>query len=575
MKRYLLLLVILFCGHATRAQSCSGSSPTWTASDASSTAVQDCLNETLSCGDTIVVPSDTKTWTVQVTMTPPTGCAANQGVTLEGQSTCTPSLGGQIASSCTDNTNITLSYSGGSNLLVQTCSNTAFCRVTGFSFTIGASVGAGSIQVNGTHGQVGYRVDHTHIINSSTSGPIVFNQNAGYGLFDHVGQTDTASSPSIMFNFYGDFASRGYATWNDTTNPGSNQAAYVEDSFFNTTNSSSEGLFDAYAGCKIVIRYSTLNGNELGGWHGTDSGQYRGCVLGEIYNNTITYAGSSNIPLMNTRSGILLFSNNVVTATGSGVWTSIDLQYYRISNQIPQEISTWGAADTGFGGINWQPLSATSTNILSDIVTANASDWTASHAYSEGNIIGPLSNNAGSGTAGGIGGYNFQAEGNCTSSGTEPNPWNQTPGMTQSDGSCTWLNIGGATESSSVFFDSSNPDTMCTSGGTCTRYLDSGSGVYPFRDQPGLVHNQVVYGNYSCNNSGAGLPATVLTTDSATSSVIQSGRDYFNNTCASGYTPYQYPHPLDTPAVTTTAPAPAPMFTELPPPPTDLTVSIQ
>jgi hypothetical protein len=60
--------------------------------------------------------------------------------------------------------------------------------------------------------------------------------------------------------------------------------------------------------------------------------------------------------------------------------------------------------------------------------------WQASHAYTLGQIITPTSLNAGN--------YSFQVTTAGTSSGTQPNPWNQTLNANQSDGGVTWENIG-------------------------------------------------------------------------------------------------------------------------------------
>lgn len=60
--------------------------------------------------------------------------------------------------------------------------------------------------------------------------------------------------------------------------------------------------------------------------------------------------------------------------------------------------------------------------------------------------------------------------------------------------------------------------------------MDNAGGTYPFRDQPGRIHNQVLAPNYEWLNTGAGLPSPVLTTDSGTASVIVANRDYYDYT---------------------------------------------
>ena len=177
------------------------------------------------------------------------------------------------------------------------------------------------------------------------------------------------------------------------------------------------------------------------------------------------------------------------------------------------------------------------------------------------------SNNAGQGS--GVGGYQFQTKAACTSGGSPT----LARGTKQSGerlrrANCTWTNVGGGTTPNpgGAGFCAANPDTMailnsiCAAlipGDTATRYFDNNGGTYPFRDQPGRVHNQVLAPNYAWGNSGSSLPAPLFVTDGSTEGIVQSGRDYFNNTAMPGYAPYTYPHPLNS-STGTPPQAPAP-----------------
>ena len=68
--------------------------------------------------------------------------------------------------------------------------------------------------------------------------------------------------------------------------------------------------------------------------------------------------------------------------------------------------------------------------------SAGGNNWLVNHNYSAGTLILPTSNNAGS--------YVYQAlnTGNSATSGTGPNPWNQTIGGNQVDNTITWKNVG-------------------------------------------------------------------------------------------------------------------------------------
>ena len=67
--------------------------------------------------------------------------------------------------------------------------------------------------------------------------------------------------------------------------------------------------------------------------------------------------------------------------------------------------------------------------------------WQATHAYTSGTLIQPTNaqHNAG--------GYVFQAQNSGNSGAAAPNPWSQTIGANQGDGSVTWKNMGPASTS--------------------------------------------------------------------------------------------------------------------------------
>jgi hypothetical protein len=573
LKRKILFGLLLSALFSARVQA-----NTINALSCSSSNVQTALNSSTN-GDTVVVPSGSCGWTTQVVV--------STGVTLQGQTVCTGSGNPSVGSmSCTDST--TIAMNSGGSLYVPVPSG-QLASISGFTFVLNVQSNA-VVNLHGNHTQVGYRFHHNHIQMPASSVVAIFAYN-GYGLIDHnyfqdMGSSGTSGTP---INFGGDYATYGYQDWNDPTQLGSNQAIYVEDNYYTTSRINTEGFFDAHYGAKLVVRYNTIVGNEMGGWHGSDSGfPQRSVLLGEIYGNSITNA-SGTFGIMNSRGGSLLFWNNAVLGANTG---GIDLQYYRYGEQNPYS-SPWGAAGPGLNWVipnvnnpsNWTPMSL------------DASNFVASHSYAALAVVGPLSNNGGS--------FNFQlTNGPCTS-GNYPSSWNQTWGGTTTDSNnCIWQNVGGTTTASGLTVPgwcTANPDTMCSADSTCSalsggdrcsRYLDTNGGVYPFRDQPGRVHNQALAPNYEWENSGAALPNTLFGTDPATSTVVAANRDYYNhaanfdgtsgtgmgslsgrpstctpnvaywatdtntlyqcsstNTWTAYYTPYPYPHPLQgTPA---------------------------
>jgi hypothetical protein len=103
-----------------------------------------------------------------------------------------------------------------------------------------------------------------------------------------------------------------------------------------------------------------------------------------------------------------------------------------------------------------------------------------------------------------------------------------------------------------VKFCSGNRDLVCTGdstcsdagAGTCTAYFDGASGGYPCRDQPGRGSaGQTLSPWYEWSNTGTGAPTFGVF---PATTLIQENRDYYVNTEAPGYSPFMYPHPLQT-----------------------------
>jgi len=490
---------------------------TFNAASCSSSNVQTAINSA-SNGDTVVVPSGSCTWSAQVTI--------STGITLQGQTVCTgsgdPNVGGGVIS-CTDNTTITLAID--QTLVAGTSSGVV--TITGFTFVASYLSYHGLVGLGSPHGVVGYRLHHNHFVMPTASSSVMFA--SGYGLIDHNYFQDTTVSGGIPANpveLGGDYQSAGYLNWQDATNLGSNQAAIVEQNYYTVSNcggGATEGFYDAYYGAKVTMRFNTIVGCNQWGGHGTDSGGARSVVLQELYGNHVTNSTGDVYKIFGSRGGTVLYWGNIHDGTTSGMYPAT-LQYFRVEGQV--NTVSWGY---GHAGLNWTPLSATSTGGLENnatIDTLNASDWQAGHAYAANASIGPTSNNAG--------GYNFQNQGSsCTSGGTRPS-FNQTiPFGTTSDGSCTWTNVAGSISASpnpgvAAGFLSTAPDTTCTSGANCTRYMDNTNGTYPFRDQPCVGSNQVVMPCYEWSNSGSQLPNPVFGVDGGLSGVVVQNRDYFD-----------------------------------------------
>jgi len=556
MVRYLplVLLALMCCARPAKA-SCGVITPytngsisgtAYVAATANYSDVSSCAateQAAKACNDLLVIPAGSASWgTSQLSLSPKTGCASLvPSLTLQGATVCNGTPGVQITS-CTDNTNITIGKDEG--IIFTGCNSTAFCVFTGITITAGTAPSHALLEMDGTFGQQSFRAHHFHIKNTSISGGVATAFNDGYGLVDHYLFDETSTTPMTPVNVGGDFPSHGYRNWQDTSGFGTANSIFVEDSLSNQVKAGSEGFYDGYFGCRITIRYTTINGNQIGGGHGTDSGGYRGCVMGEFYHLTVSNSTGTAELLFNTRSGAYMVHDT--TIGGTTAYSGIDLQYYRISECINAEAQLWGCAVLTSPGINWTPYNSVITNDQAAYNVANAPNWAASHSYAAGAIISPTSGNAGNGSP--YGGYVFYTVSGGTSGGSAPT-WTQTVGNTVTDGTVTWKNLGGggaASLSSGCGFDPSNPDNTGSTSGY-SRCFDANGGTYPYRDQPGRAGQQVLLGNWQWNNSHTGSQTSAgytLHTDPATSTIIVSGTDYTNGSAPPGYTPYTYPHPL-------------------------------
>jgi hypothetical protein len=488
-----------------------------------SSSVQTCLNAATS-GATVTISSGSATWTTDVSTSTP--------VILQGATTCTGSGDPYGSTSgivtCTDNTTITLASSAG-ELNLTGCPS----QITGITFIQTYENTNGAIELSGTHGNQCFRFNGNHI---ESSYEITLTAASTYGLVDHnlIQDTTTSGIAPLMMLFWGDLASNGYQNWIDTTNLGTNQAVYMEQNEFTSGNTGSGGTpygaYDGHDGTKFVFRFNTLNGIPAGLTHGTDSGDARSVVLNEMYANAFSNSPASYPGIFSTRGGQLLFWGNTVAGS---TWQSIYLNYYRYlyfgdTSGAPNECTSWGCAHPG---LNYTPLLTDITNINATENTLNASDWTASHSYAANAYIGPTSNNAGA--------FNYQTTASCTSSGTRPS-FNQTVGGTTTDNTCTWTNVGGSTAASpaqgtAAGFCAANLDTACSanstcsalqSGDTCSAYFDTNGGVYPYRDQPGRTHNQMLNPNYEWLNTGANIPSPLFTPNP--NPPVAPNRDYYD-----------------------------------------------
>lgn len=317
----------------------SAEAATVNAATTSSTDVQSAINSA-SSGDTVVVPSGSSTWSTGVTVT-------GKALTIQGA--------GIGSTNITDNTS--------SGAWTITCTSTNFVRLTGFTVTASSthtSNGLYNFQGGaGTTASVAFRLDHCRVLIGSAITRGVITETI-YGLIDHCTFDNTAGSGSVqLLSIWGsqDGSDNGFTPWKRALTFGTENAVYIEDCAFTAANQD-ESIQDAYGGARYVFRYNTVNNGEVGGGHGTDSGERRSTHSFEIYNNTYINNSATRIRGGTVRGGTGVFYNNTYGGTG-GAWYPITLMYYRACPGLDQ--SHWGSCD----GTIWRLDSATSPNVCS------------------------------------------------------------------------------------------------------------------------------------------------------------------------------------------------------------------
>jgi len=607
-KRLILLLLVLLapCG----ARACSGVSPNWFAATANGSDIINCLNSASSygatagsnasfiSGDTVNVPIGAVTWLSLLHITGVkvnfvggtaclTGCGAGSGTggTYNDNSGTCSVVGTCITLGVTNSTSFQCTAD-------ESQGDFNFCTISDFTFIMAqnapstaGNINLGCKSTGGRGSNVAFRFHHNHLIlpvgSPDYSG--VTETNCWGALNDHllIEDKNTTGQAGIPFNFFGWLNDQGYTSWHEPTQLGSANAFYLEDFTYNSTQQNTEGLFDAYEGAKVVVRHGSVSGNELGECHGTDSGGFRSCAVEEYYNLTLSNSGSS-MEIKDSRGGIVMYFNNTI----SGNFGGFNLNYYRnapINTGQGPEFGTFGVANTG---LNWEITSATPTaaNTLGAVGA-----WASTHTYAANSAV-QISTSC----------YLWTHAGGTSGSSTPSCP--STGGTAATDGSITdWVNVGGSVGAGLgvAGWSASNPDTIDSVAGT--RYFDGTGGACPFRDQPGVGHNQVWMPNYEWGNTtghdftdansalcvtanqayynftgsftgatgtGSGLLSARPGTCTAGPGGNTNGVGYFatdtntlyvcnpTNTWSAYYAPYTYPHPGQG-AVTTPAPAPA------------------
>ena len=91
------------------------------------------------------------------------------------------------------------------------------------------------------------------------------------------------------------------------------------------------------------------------------------------------------------------------------------------------------------------------------IASQTCPDWSATNYYTTNTLINPLSNNPGK--------YNFnETVSSCAQGAVQPATWDQTPGHTVTDGTCSWTNTGIAGTYTETYSGASSPWATLAAG---------------------------------------------------------------------------------------------------------------
>ncbi len=453
-------------------------------------------------GNIVNIPAGTCTWTSTFNF--------NKAVTLKGagvdQTTLINGVSHTGISSCGGCTR--------PQIIIMSSSNSGLTRIT--NMTIDGGSGTIDGQNNGFFLVYGssknWRIDHMRFRVTRTSAITAY---APGGLIDN-NRFDIIGWYVSIYGKNGG-GENGDPVWAQDTELGTDNALYIED---NTFYSSTPSLgLDGWMGQRVVVRFNNFN-NSRAGNHGTESGnRLRGSRSYEIYNNTFNKTNGDNYSdAVGIRGGVGVVFNNTL----SGSFTMVgSMHNYRDLHPY----SPWGQCD-GTSPFDLNDLEDDNSTLR--VYDTGTSDTNS--VYSNNNIT--LTDSDKSWTAGQWIGYSI---------------WNTTKNLKSPITSNTATTITSPTDNNnnSAPLSWSNGDSFkIIRASMCIDQVGRGKGVLISGGQsnptPRAWTQQELDPTYIWNNTLNGSYRAI----GDTSVHIVEGRDYYNNTCKPGYSPYTYPHPL-------------------------------
>lgn len=524
MKRLVVLIGLILFPSVIYA-ACTGSTPNY-ASTLDVSSIQTCFNNATHTGDTITLASGTGHIASQLTWTAPANAILiGAGTTTTGGDDVTVLIDD-------DTTNEAL-------LIISTNATGTF-RMTGLTIKggLGNLKDQGVIKISGASAQA--RIDHFHWdgtgYSSPNNGKFMYITGEIYGVLDHS-ILDLQNIGWIHFANSAD--NSGDAHWAASSNWGSASFFYIEDNIINghTTNTVYDSaLTDCVTAGRFVVRFNTVVDAGISQTHPTGhSGNDRGCRAHENYANSVTsnHVLDPNFAFDYNNSGSAMVWNNSV----NNVYKNII--YFNDCRQDTGCGYTQSDTPTGWG---WCGTAHSGTG----------SNWDRNDSASLGY---PCIDQPGRGQGDLLTGDFPSKTNSATGTVHWPNQvqdpqymWMQTGSVVAGWGGSALANISNGRiisdtdyyiQASGIQTNATTPFNGTTGTGwgtlanrptTCTTGSESGGGVGYFATDQGSW-NASASNPYGVQMNGAD---GVLYRCSAT------------NTWTVTYTPYTYPHPLNT-----------------------------
>ena len=240
-------------------------------------------------GDKITLPSGIFHYTTTLNIT--------KGITIQGTTVISGTARNPVIN---DGTIIKDDTPRNSPIIKVTMSPSQSFRLTGLTFTYGASTAYGStngavhLQSTGASPNTSMRLDHCHF-DRLYQGKLIWISGRNFGVADHnVMECRNSQSFYMWSEKYGGTGQyNGNGAWADYPWFGTNKFFFIEDNTIlgNGTNVLS-GNTDSVYGARYVMRHNYFQ-NAKPNSHGTEGGAARGHRCWEVYDNTFNWTISA------------------------------------------------------------------------------------------------------------------------------------------------------------------------------------------------------------------------------------------------------------------------------------------